>query len=84
MAREINQRELRNESGKISQAVEDGETFILTRNGTPIAEIRPIPKKQTFVSTAEAARAMAHMPPIDYQEMRAELDEFIDQDPFRE
>lgn len=84
MTREINQRELRNESGAILQAAADGETFVITRNGTPIAELRPLPRKKTYVSTAEAVRALAHIPPIDYQEMRAELDEIIDQDPFRE
>lgn len=84
MAREINQRDLRNDSGAILRAAEQGETFIVTRNGTPVAELRALPVRRTFVNTAEAIKAMGHMPPVDYQKMREQLDEIIDQDPFRE
>jgi prevent-host-death family protein len=41
--REITQRELRNDSGAILRAVEDGATFVVTRNGTPVAELHPLP-----------------------------------------
>lgn len=40
---QITQRQLRNDSGAILRAVEAGETFIITNNGRPVAEIRPIP-----------------------------------------
>lgn len=83
MSREINQRELRNDSGAILEAAANGETFIVTRNGTPMAELRPI-RRRRFVSKAEALRATAHLPPIDADELRAELDAAIDQEPFHE
>lgn len=83
MTREINQRELRNDSGSILQAAADGETFIVTRNGTPTAKLGPLPKR-TFISKEEALRDTAHMPAVDGAELRAELDEAFDQEPFRD
>lgn len=38
----ISQRQLRNDSGAILRAVRDGAVFIVTNNGQPVAEIRPI------------------------------------------
>jgi len=38
----ISQRQLRNESGAVLRAVEAGETFVVTSNGRPVAELRPI------------------------------------------
>ncbi|GIJ31659.1 type II toxin-antitoxin system Phd/YefM family antitoxin [Micromonospora sediminimaris] len=40
--REITQRELRNESGSIMRGVERGDSFIITRNGTPIGKLIPL------------------------------------------
>lgn len=51
MARTIPQRELRNDNAKVIEAVTAGETFIVTRNGEPVAELRPIrAHRRTFVS----------------------------------
>jgi antitoxin (DNA-binding transcriptional repressor) of toxin-antitoxin stability system len=61
MARNITQRELRNDSGAIMRALDAGETFVVTRNGVPAAELRPI-KRRRFVATATvltSARALA-------------------------
>ena len=53
MVRFISQRELRNENAKVMDAVAGGETFIVTRNGEPVAEIRPI---QSVSSPATGSR----------------------------
>jgi len=37
----ISQRELRNDSGLIMRRVEQGESFTVTRNGTPVADLVP-------------------------------------------
>lgn len=39
---QISQRQFRNESGAILRAVEAGESFVITNNGRPVAELRPI------------------------------------------
>jgi prevent-host-death family protein len=38
----ISQRQLRNDSGAVLRAVEAGETFVVTSNGRPVAELRPV------------------------------------------
>jgi prevent-host-death family protein len=42
MNRKITQRELRNQSAAVLREVEAGRTIVVTRNGTPVAELRPI------------------------------------------
>lgn len=37
----ISQRELRNDNAEIMRGVEDGETYVVTRRGVPIARIVP-------------------------------------------
>jgi prevent-host-death family protein len=75
----ITQRELRNSSAKVMDAVERGETLIVTRNGTPVAELRPI-RRRTFVPAAEVKRLFAGAPRADYQAMRAETDALLGDD----
>ena len=75
---EITQREFRNDSGGILRAVERGETFVVTRNGTPIAELIPL-RRRTFVPAAQALATFATEPPIDADRFFADLDAFVDQ-----
>lgn len=62
--REITQRELRNESGAIMRNVERGESFVITRNGTPIGKLIPL-RRRTFVPRAEVLAAFATAPVLD-------------------
>ena len=38
----ISHRDLRNESGRILREVQAGAVYVITNNGQPVAEIRPI------------------------------------------
>lgn len=80
MSRYVSQRELRNDSGEILRAVAGGETVIVTRNGTPLAELRPL-RRRTFVPRAELALAAAHAPALDGASFRADVDATLDQTP---
>lgn len=80
VARQITQRELRNESGKVMRALDRGESFIVTRNGVPVGELRPIGKRH-FVSTEVAIAAFRGSPRIDFERFREDIDRFVDQDP---
>ena len=81
MARVIAQRELRNENAKVIDAVTAGETFIVTRNGEPVAELRPIRAgRRAFISREEVAAFAAAGVRIDHRQFRADLDRLIDQD----
>ncbi|SCL68817.1 prevent-host-death family protein [Micromonospora citrea] len=79
--REITQRELRNESGAIMRNVERGESFVITRNGTPIGKLIPL-RRRTFVPRAEVLAAFATAPVLDAEAFRADIDSSVEQDPF--
>jgi prevent-host-death family protein len=78
MNRKITQRELRNQSAAVLREVEAGRTIVVTRNGTPVAELRPI-RPRLFVPRAIIAEAAARAPAIDAGRFRADLDAVIDQ-----
>lgn len=80
MAREITQRQLRNESGDVMRALDDGESFIVTRNGIAVGELVPV-RRRRFVSREAACRAFAGAPAIDPERFRTDVDRFVDHDP---
>ncbi len=80
MTKVIPQRELRNQSAAIMAAVAAGESFVVTRNGTPVAELRPLaPGRRTFVPRREVVALAAGSPHIDAVAVRADLDRLVDQ-----
>lgn len=78
MNKTISQRELRNDSAAVLREVQAGRTLIVTRNGVPVAELRPIPPRR-FVPRASLAEAAGRAGRIDFQRFRADLDTVIDQ-----
>ncbi len=78
MNRTITQRELRNDSAAVLREVQAGKTMIVTRNGTPVAELRPLPPRR-FVPRAVIADAAGRAPRIDATRFRRDLDDVIDQ-----
>lgn len=80
VAKVIAQRELRNENAKVIEAVAGGESFIVTRHGVPIAELRPVRQaRRTFVPSAELVALAAAGPRIDSARFRADVDRVVDQ-----
>lgn len=77
MDRMISQRELRNETATVIRGVQSGRTFILTRNGTPVAEIRPLPPRR-FVSREVIAEAGPLAARINAEQFRFDLDSVVD------
>lgn len=57
-----------------------GEDFVVTRNGVPVAELHPI-RRRRFVPAAVVAKAFANAPRIDYEQFKADVDAYVDQDP---
>ncbi|MEX0675056.1 MAG: type II toxin-antitoxin system prevent-host-death family antitoxin [Gaiellaceae bacterium] len=80
MAREITQRELRNESGEIMRALDRGETFVVTRNGVPVGELTPL-RQRRFVGAEAAVALFAGAPAINGERFRADVDAVLDQQP---
>jgi prevent-host-death family protein len=79
MAQVISQRELRNDSGDIMRRLDDGESFVVTRNGTPVGELSPM-RRHRFVSTEAVLEMFRHAAPIDGVRFRADLDALVSQD----
>ncbi|MGH2717198.1 MAG: type II toxin-antitoxin system Phd/YefM family antitoxin [Actinomycetota bacterium] len=80
MAKVLAQRELRNRNAQIIDAVAAGETFIVTRNGERVAELRPLGfARRTLVPRSEIAALSPAGLRIDPQQFRADLDRGIGQ-----
>ena len=78
--RTITQRELRNDSGAVLREVEAGRTIVISRNGTPVAELRQV-NRNRFVPRATIAEASANAARIDAGQFRADLDAVVDPRP---
>ncbi|OXM70233.1 type II toxin-antitoxin system Phd/YefM family antitoxin [Amycolatopsis vastitatis] len=75
----ISQREFRNNSAAIMDAVEAGETYHVTRNGVEIAELRPVSRRKRFTA-AELVKRHKRLPRVDAAELRRDADEFFGDD----
>lgn len=79
MSQIIPQRSLRNDNAAIIKSVIDGETFIVTRNGVAVAELRPLDEtKPEIVSKATLRNWVGVGPTIDLETFRKDLDGAID------
>ena len=75
VAKMISQRDLRNSIGEILSALGRGESFVLTRDGRPVGELRPLPR---HVSRETLLEAFRDAPPIDGARFRRDLDVGLD------
>jgi len=69
-------RDLRNNGGVILRRVRDGETLVVTLDGEPVAELRPIGSQG--LSASETIRRAKNMPVVDYAQLRADIDAIFD------
>ncbi|TLH73251.1 type II toxin-antitoxin system prevent-host-death family antitoxin [Mycolicibacterium cosmeticum] len=69
-------RELRNSGGDVLRRVEHGERIVITRDGTPVAELRPLPRSSA--GPAELIRRRKNFPPVDPDAFRRDIDNLID------
>ncbi|MGH9080399.1 MAG: type II toxin-antitoxin system Phd/YefM family antitoxin [Acidimicrobiales bacterium] len=80
MARDITQRQLRNDSGEIMRGLDQGESFVVTRNGVPVGELTPL-RRHRFVSADTAIAMFRGAPSVDLARLRADLDSIASQNP---
>ncbi len=78
MSQVVTQRELRNGSGEIMRRLDEGESFIVTRNGVPVGELTPL-RRLRFVTAESIAPIFHTAPSIDGERLRADLDAVADQ-----
>lgn len=72
----VSVRDLRNNGGRVLQRVADGETLTVTMDGRPIAELRPVSGRG--LSAATLLRRWRRLPPVDADQLRADLDLVMD------
>ncbi len=70
-------RELRNHGGAVIDRVQAGERLIVSRDGQPVAELRPLPRKP--LDAATLLERWRHVPPMDPEALRRDIDSIIDQ-----
>jgi prevent-host-death family protein len=77
---EITQRDLRNRSKEIMDAVENGQAFTVTRDGHRIGELIPLRRRRRFVPRQEFAAMSRSAPAIDLGTFRADQEAAFDHD----
>jgi prevent-host-death family protein len=79
VATEITQRELRNNSGEIMRQLDQGQSFVVTRNGVPVGELSPL-RRNRFISAQAAVAAFRGAPRVDLNRLRTDLDHAASQE----
>ena len=80
MTKTIAQRQLRNDNARVIHEVVSGVTFLVTRNGVPVAELRPIRQpRRTFVPKPDLLAFASAGPHVESARFRSELDCVMDQ-----
>ncbi|WP_433575830.1 type II toxin-antitoxin system Phd/YefM family antitoxin [Nocardia brasiliensis] len=74
---EVSVRQFVNDSGAVTRGLREGKQYLLTINGEPLAEVRPI-RRRRFVPTGQAQAMFAAAPVLDYNALRNDLDTAID------
>ncbi len=77
---EITQRDLRNRSKEIMDAVQNGQAFTVTRDGHRIGELIPLRQRRRFVPRGEFAAMSRSAPDISLDAFRADQDATADQE----
>jgi len=67
---------LRNHGGHVIDRVARGERVTVTRDGKPVAELRPY--VQSRISAQALLTRWRHLPAIDPTNWRSDLDEIVD------
>ncbi|MGH3501837.1 MAG: type II toxin-antitoxin system Phd/YefM family antitoxin [Nocardioidaceae bacterium] len=76
MSVEIKQSELRNDNALVMRRVARGESFVVTINGRPVADVVPHQQdtgRRRFVPVTELAEALAATPAPDPTAWRADM-----------
>ncbi|MEU1982192.1 type II toxin-antitoxin system prevent-host-death family antitoxin [Nocardia sp. NPDC019395] len=74
MTRTISQAELRNGSAGVMDALEAGEDFVITRNGRPVGELRPITPRHDLTTTELKKRLSRFAGTSSAADERAEIE----------
>lgn len=74
---EVGVRDLRNHGGHVLDRIVRGETLTVTKDGTPVAELRPVPRRS--LPAAELIARAKRAPRVDADLLRRDIDSVLDQ-----
>ena len=77
---EITQRDLRQRSKEIMDAVEGGQSFTVTRDGHEIAELIPLRRRRRFIARDEFAAMSRNAATVDLTAFRVDQIAVADHD----
>ncbi len=69
-------RELRNHGGDVVNRVSRGETLVVTRDGIPVAELRPLAHQGLSADTL--LTRWRNLPRVDGERFRADIERVMD------
>jgi prevent-host-death family protein len=70
-------RELRNHGGDVVDRVEAGEHVTVTRDGRPVAELRPV--RARGIAAVALLKRWRRLPPVAPDALRRDIDAALDQ-----
>jgi prevent-host-death family protein len=73
---EVSIRELRNHGGEVIERVVRGERLTVTRDGHPVAELRPLGRTPTPVDVL--VQRWSRLPEVEPTALRRDLDDAVD------
>lgn len=69
-------RDLRNRSAEMLARVAHGERVTVTRDGTPVAQVIPLPRPP--LNAEQLVERFKRLPPVDGARLRRDIDEILD------
>lgn len=72
----VSVRDLRNKGGAVIDAVTRGSAVTITRDGVPVAELRPLPYPP--LTARELIRRRKALPKVNPSALRSDIDELLD------
>jgi len=69
-------RDLRNHGGEVVDRAARGEQITITRGGTPVAQLRPLPPRT--ISAQQLLERWRRLPGVDPDALRADTDATLD------
>ncbi|SEQ43700.1 type II toxin-antitoxin system Phd/YefM family antitoxin [Microlunatus flavus] len=73
----VSVRELRNNGGAVLDQVARGESVVITRDGTEVAELHPLRRRGRTAADLVARRRT--LPVVDVDRLRRDVDDVLDQ-----
>ncbi len=70
-------RDLRNHGAEVIARVQSGESVTITRDGEPVAELRPLPRRP--LGAKALIERFGNLPQVDVDRLRKDIDAVVDQ-----